>query len=84
MNPKMGCPSFHLSPGKAMLAMILDHGCRSGWARIDYGPGMEDYKQQWSNQQSPVYRWQWTGDSWRQRVLCGVRRLREPQRSQPV
>lgn len=49
----------HLSPGKVLLAKVIEEGIRRGWGAVDYGPGMEPYKQQWGNETSEMCRWEW-------------------------
>ena len=49
----------HLSPGKLLLAKVIEEGIRRGWKAVDYGPGMEPYKLQWANDSAEMFRWEW-------------------------
>lgn len=66
-KPTYGKTFAHLSPGKLLLAKVIEEGIRQGWKAVDYGPGMEPYKLQWANDSAEMFRWEWNdngGLSW--------------------
>ena len=66
----------HLSPGKVLLAQVIQEGICQGWKAVDYGPGTEAYKQQWANECSDMFRWEWNGNVGISRLVNWVRRHR--------
>ena len=58
------------SPGKLMLAELLDAGCRDGWSAMHMLTGNHDYKAAWQAVPQPLAAVGWTAPSLRGRVMA--------------
>jgi CelD/BcsL family acetyltransferase involved in cellulose biosynthesis len=75
-KPTYGKKFAHLSPGKVLLAKVIEEGILRGWKAVDYGPGMEPYKLQWANESAEMFRWEWSGNTGINRIVNWLRRQR--------
>ncbi|MES2304385.1 MAG: GNAT family N-acetyltransferase [Gemmatimonadota bacterium] len=62
-----------LSPGRLLLALMIEDAFAGGCASYDLGRGTEDYKHLWETTMRPLYRITFPGQSWRARI-AGFRR----------
>jgi CelD/BcsL family acetyltransferase involved in cellulose biosynthesis len=64
------------SPGKLLLAKVIEEGIRLGWQAVDFGPGMEPYKLHWANESTEMFRWEWNSNRGVNRIVNWVRNRR--------
>jgi CelD/BcsL family acetyltransferase involved in cellulose biosynthesis len=69
-----------LSPGKVMLALLLQRGLEEGWRRLDLGAGMEAYKLAWANEDVPLFQADWRRSGPRNAVRSLAATLRSERR----
>lgn len=76
-KPTYGKKFASLSPGKILLAKVIEEGVRRGWKAVDYGPGMEPYKLQWATESAQMFRWEWNSSNGISRIVNQVRQHRQ-------
>jgi CelD/BcsL family acetyltransferase involved in cellulose biosynthesis len=47
------------SPGKILLALLIDRGIRERWTHLDLGVGEEAYKRGWASESVPLFQNEW-------------------------
>ena len=59
----------NLSPGKLLLATLIEEGCRAGWREIHFLTGNHDYKLAWNPTPKSLVAMTWTAPTIRGRVF---------------
>ncbi len=65
----------HLSPGKLILAYLVEQGIEEKWKEIDLGVGNEFYKQAWMNTSCELRQYEWRSRSVVNRLRYMVKKL---------
>ncbi len=64
-----------LSPGKVLLAELVQLGISSNWREIDLGCGTEPYKYDWTSSERKLRKWYWNAKTLRGAACRWVRLL---------
>jgi CelD/BcsL family acetyltransferase involved in cellulose biosynthesis len=75
-KPSYNSSFASFSPGKVMLAKVVEWAIQNKIDCVDYGPGMEPYKSQWSNHNENVFRWEWNNPTMKYRILNAIRNIK--------
>lgn len=63
-------PAFeNFSPGKVLLALLIEHGLRNGWSRIHFLTGGHRYKLDWNPEPLDLRAVRWHSPTWRGTLL---------------
>lgn len=52
-----------VSPGKLLLAMLIEHGIAAGWSQLHFQTGGQDYKRAWTDDDAGLRAVQWRAPS---------------------
>lgn len=60
----------NISPGKLLLARLIEHGLASGWSALHFQTGAHEYKQAWTADDAGLRAVRWSSPSLKGRLLA--------------